>query len=215
MLPLPQDIASDSPSLIQNITIFLSSYDTNHNFTISNGTASADAAALGRILSQEQSSTVKHVNWVWPDCLVGSGQPAALDSARGVYNISIRQSFRLNDVDHYTIFDLPISVTNTISSSTAKTSTGIRPSCAELENPLLSPEQINATAANSIGIFLTPSGSTEIDVKGNGDDATTGDGLGPSRSPAKESDGLGSAASGLLPPPLFAAFGGLAVAFFV
>ena len=87
MLPLPQDIASDSPSLIHNITVFLSSYDTKHNLTISNGTASADSAALGPVLYQEQGSTVKHVNWVWPDCLVGSGQPIALDSARGVYNV--------------------------------------------------------------------------------------------------------------------------------
>jgi hypothetical protein len=28
---------------------------------------------LGNILKQEPGSTVKHVNWIWPDCLVGGG----------------------------------------------------------------------------------------------------------------------------------------------
>lgn len=35
----------------------------------------------------EPSSTVKHVKWMWPDCLVGEGQPTG-DSDRGVYNVS-------------------------------------------------------------------------------------------------------------------------------
>jgi hypothetical protein len=51
-------------SAIYNITIFLSSYTTGWNFTISNGTASAGNASLGEIMNQEPGSTVKHVNWV-------------------------------------------------------------------------------------------------------------------------------------------------------
>jgi len=45
-----------------NITIFLTSYSENKNFTISNNT---DASApLGDILTQEPGSTVSHVNWL-------------------------------------------------------------------------------------------------------------------------------------------------------
>jgi len=55
---------SNPISAIYNITIFLSSYTTGWNFTISNGTASAGNASLGEIMDQEPGSTVKHVNWV-------------------------------------------------------------------------------------------------------------------------------------------------------
>lgn len=79
--------ADDSPSQIFNITIFLYSYDTGRNFTISNGTATANNASLGDIMSSESGSTVKHVKWKWPDCLVGDGQPSSTDSDRGVYNV--------------------------------------------------------------------------------------------------------------------------------
>ncbi len=87
-LPLPDQLSPDSPSQIFNITLFLYSYDRGNNFTISNGTASSNNASLGEIMQQEPGSTVKHVNWVWPDCLVGNGQPQDAESARGVYNAS-------------------------------------------------------------------------------------------------------------------------------
>ncbi|KAJ9139191.1 WD40 repeat-like protein [Pleurostoma richardsiae] len=167
-LPLPP-IAPDSPSIIHNITIFLYSYDTNRNFTISNGTATANNASLGDIMAQEPGSTVKHVKWTWPDCLVGDGQPSTANSDRGVYNISIRQNFRLNGDEHYTIFDLPISVTNSIPSSLD------RPPCDSLDNPLLTPEQINATAADSVGVLFAPGDSTQIQVTPQGKE---GQGLG-------------------------------------
>ncbi|KAK7987723.1 hypothetical protein PG989_008038 [Apiospora arundinis] len=105
---------ADSPSQIHNISIFMYSYDTGRNFTITNGTATGGGATLGDIMMSEPGSTVKHVKWHWPECLVGDGQPKSSDSNRGAYNISIRQSFRLNGKDHYTIFDVPISVTNKI-----------------------------------------------------------------------------------------------------
>ncbi|CAK7226098.1 hypothetical protein SBRCBS47491_006113 [Sporothrix bragantina] len=193
-LPLPANLALGSPSIIHNITMFLYSYDTKRNFTISNGTAAGNGAALGPIMLQELTSTVKHVNWVWPDCLVGDGKPIALDSARGVYNISIRQSFRLNGVDHYTIFDLPISVTNSISANTSSSvgnQDGSRPSCAELENPLLSPDQVNVTAADSVGVLFAPGDATQVQVEGSDSDPS-GTGLGPSKPTANAGDGLGS-----------------------
>lgn len=69
-----------------NITIFLSSYNTGLNLTITNGTASAGNASLGNIFDQEPGSTVKHVNWIWPSCLVGEGDSG--NSSRGDYNVS-------------------------------------------------------------------------------------------------------------------------------
>ncbi|KAI0102218.1 hypothetical protein GGR51DRAFT_528156 [Nemania sp. FL0031] len=146
----------DSPSLIHNITIFMYSYDTGRNFTITNGTAGENNASLGDIMLSEPGSTVKHVKWVWPDCLIGDGKPDSSDSDRGAYNISIRQNFRLNGEDHYTIFDVPISVTNSIDF------VGNNPACDSVDNPLLTPEEINATAANSVGILFAPGDATVI-----------------------------------------------------
>lgn len=187
-LPMPP-YADDTPSLIHNITIFLYSYDTGRNFTITNGTASANNASLGDIMFQEPGSTVKHVKWMWPDCLVGDGQPTTLDSARGVYNISIRQNFRLNGVDHYTIFDMPIAVTNRIEANSA------RPSCDGLLNPMMTPEQINATGANNLPIMFAPGDATIVQSSASG--VTSGDGLGPVRPPGTASQGLGSGAGSL------------------
>ncbi|KAK6078094.1 hypothetical protein SCUP234_03651 [Seiridium cupressi] len=152
----------DSPSQIYNITIFLYSYETGRNLTITNGTETANNASLGDIMLSEPGSTVKHVKWRWPDCLVGNGQPTSTDSDRGVYNISIRQNFRLNGDDHYTIFDVPISVTNSIEDSAN------RSSCDALNNPLLTYGEINATAANSVGILFAPGDATQVEQSGSG-----------------------------------------------
>lgn len=166
---LPLNTAVDSPSRINNITIFMYSYDTGRNFTISNGTITN--ATYGPIMQQEPGSTVKHVKWTWPSCLVGNGQPTTADSARGIYNISIRQNFRMNNTSYYTIFDLPISVTNSIDNSTA------RPDCDSINNPLMTPEQINATIANRVGILFAPGDSQIVQVTLNKTDPSAG-GLG-------------------------------------
>lgn len=166
---LPLDVATNSPSLIHNITIFMYSYDTGRNFTISNGTETN--STYGPIMQQEPGSTVKHVKWTWPSCLAGNGQPTTADSPRGIYNISIRQNFRMNNTDHYTVFDLPISVTNSIDNSTA------RPDCDSLSNPVLAPDQINATVANRVGILFAPGNSQIVEVKLNKTDQS-GQGLG-------------------------------------
>ncbi|KAH6646309.1 hypothetical protein BKA67DRAFT_664154 [Truncatella angustata] len=164
--------ADDSPSQIYNITIFLYSYDTGRNFTITNGTATANNASLGDIMLSESGSTVKHVKWRWPDCLVGNGQPTSTDSDRGVYNISIRQNFRLNGDDHYTIFDVPINVTNSIEASDD------RPSCDALDNPLLTYDEIDATAANSVGVLFAPGDATQVEQSGSGSGSGSTGGLG-------------------------------------
>lgn len=163
---LPLDTAPDSPSLIHNITIFMYSYDTGRNFTVSNGTTTN--GTYPPIMLSEPGSTVKHVQWTWPSCLVGNGEPTTADSARGAYNISIRQNFRLNNTDHYTVFDLPISVTNSIDNSTT------RPDCDSLNNPLLTPQDIDASAANSVGILFAPGDSQIVQVKLNSTDPSAG-----------------------------------------
>ncbi|KAL8331558.1 hypothetical protein RB593_002133 [Gaeumannomyces tritici] len=176
--------AAESPTKIHNITMFLYSRDTGRNFTISNGTATLNNNSFGDLMAQEPGSTVKHINWLWPNCLAGDGQPRDAGSARGVYNISIRQNFRLNGQDHYTVFDLPISVTNRIDSGLD------RPPCDELSNPLLDEDRIDARSANSVGVLFAPGDATQVQFVDNS--KNKGDGLGPSRGPA---NGLGSAAS--------------------
>lgn len=111
----------------------------SHNFTISNGTEPKNNGTgyVGPVLNLEPSSTVKHVNWVWPKCLEGDGTSG---SARGAYNISMHQSFRWNGTDYYTVFDLPISVTNSISESSE------RVDCALLENKLLSVAEVEKSS---------------------------------------------------------------------
>lgn len=90
-LPLPP-YPENNPSAIHNITIFLYSYTTGRNFTVTNGTWPPinGSGNTGDIMRQEAGSTVKHINWMWPDCLVGNGQPSTLSDARGVYNVSER-----------------------------------------------------------------------------------------------------------------------------
>ncbi|PQE27439.1 short-chain dehydrogenase protein [Rutstroemia sp. NJR-2017a BVV2] len=150
-----------SPSKIYNITMFLSSYTTGKNFTISNGTATAGNASLGEIMAQEPSSTVKHVNWIWPDCLVGDGT-SSKNTARGAYNISIRQNFRLNGTDKYTIFDLPIQVTNSIPEQSD------RPSCDSLNNELIPWTTLASTADNFTRIAGTAVQTTASSADGIG-----------------------------------------------
>lgn len=137
-LPWPASTQPDSSTRFHDITLFLTS--ESHNLTISNGTKPAsNTSYVGPILDLEPSSTVKHVNWIWPECLVGDDS-GSKDSARGTYNISMHQSFRWNGIDYYTVFDLPISVTNSIPENDN------RLDCEMLENQLLSAAEIGVSS---------------------------------------------------------------------
>lgn len=68
----------------------------------------------------------------------------------GHQQISMHQSFRLNGSDYYTIFDLPILVTNEISG------TAPRPSCDSLDNKLLPAAQGNATGPRALLPYRVP-----------------------------------------------------------
>jgi hypothetical protein len=154
--PPPKD-AGNLQSFIHNITLFLTSTETGKNFTISNATTTTPP--LADILTQEPGSTVKHVNFEWPDCLVGDGRNTK-GTARGTYNISIHQSFRLNGSEYYTVMNLPISVTNKIEQFPGATqlqtnprpgplsANGGRMQCGALENKLLNLAELEASVNN-------------------------------------------------------------------
>jgi hypothetical protein len=174
----------DQFSQIFNITLFLTSYERNHNFTISNATG--PLPPFTTIMDQERGSTVKHVNWDWPLCLVGDGKPKSSNDDRGNYNISIHQNFRMNGSNFYTIMDLPISVTNSIPQKPSSGQNGNNPmpgpmdgfggrvTCDLLENPLLSAEELAKSVNNPpvqpfIGGPIVVAGSAGNSPSGNGD----------------------------------------------
>lgn len=159
----------DSPTALHNITIFLSSYHTGRNFTITNGTASEGNFTYGDILAQQPGSTVKHINWVFPDCLVGDGAPGNGDGDRGLYNVSMRQAFRLNDTEYYTIFDLPIALTNRIDEQ------GNRPDCDALDNGVVEWDAADYEATEAVGIPLAGAGAEQIVVEPKYPEGSEGD----------------------------------------
>lgn len=120
-LPLPPH-DEDDDNQIFSIDMFLYSYMTGRNLTISNGTATAGNASLGEIMAQEPGSTVKHINWVWPDCLVGDGKPEG-DSDRGVYNVSNTYFFTLSYLIRICSDDIPRFPSGKTLGSTAMTTT--------------------------------------------------------------------------------------------
>jgi hypothetical protein len=178
----------------QNITMFLFSTVTGINLTISNGTRSGwvndpnvgpdlqcgsnttqgfQNAGCQEIMAQEPGSTVKHVNWAWPDCFVGNGGNQFSNGiVRGSYNISIHQMFRINDTGYHTIFNLPIEVTNTISQRTQLSQQGNRVSCVSLMNPLQnSTKQILSQYGPAYQPFLNGNTNFEGNDQGSGDDS--------------------------------------------
>ena len=77
---------ADDAFALYDLTIFLTSYDTGSNFTIANGTKGGGLG--GDVLAQDEGgSTVKHVDWVWPDCLAGDDGSSGNEDARGHYNV--------------------------------------------------------------------------------------------------------------------------------
>ncbi|KAF2029910.1 hypothetical protein EK21DRAFT_66693 [Setomelanomma holmii] len=159
-LPVPPRSTSDPLTQVNNFTLFLTSTILQKNFTISNITTSTPPFA--DITQQELGQTVKHINFEWPDCLVGDGQDTQ-GTLRGEYNISIHQNYRLNGDDRYTIFNLPISVTNSISRFPGAgqlqtkpnpgplSANGGRVSCASIENPMMNFSALVASVNNPPG----------------------------------------------------------------
>ncbi|KAL4953059.1 hypothetical protein BDW69DRAFT_195141 [Aspergillus filifer] len=136
---LPLEDETDAQTRFHSLTLFLTSFETGKNFTIANGTESSGekngdeddgkdgSGYIGSVLTLEPGSTVKHVNWVWPGCFVNSGQDDGDgdDSARGSYNISMHQAFRLNGTEYYTVFHLPIEVSNAVEQDNERVECGL------------------------------------------------------------------------------------------
>lgn len=117
-------------------------------------------------------------------------------SARGAYNVSIHQSFRLNDTEYYTVFNLPIAVTNRISESANQSS------CESLTNSLLGWDKVvDSTVVLTPNQYPWTDGSgVQVSVPGgdgSGDDKNgtdEGDGIGGTKPDANAGDGLGGGA---------------------
>ncbi|KAL4792392.1 hypothetical protein BDV19DRAFT_392229 [Aspergillus venezuelensis] len=177
---LPLEPESDAETEFHSLTLFLTSFETGKNFTIANGTEteienSEDGDGYtSSILDLEPGSTVKHVNWVWPGCFVTDGQDDGNnddDSARGSYNISMHQGFRLNGTEYYTVFHLPIEVSNAIEKDEE------RVECAGLENAF---EPVVEGASNG-SLPVQPwvgEGADSVVVDGDGEGLGYGLGLG-------------------------------------
>lgn len=153
-----------------------------------------------------------------PDCLVGNGaNNGSAGNARGDYNISIHQSYRMNGTNYYTIFDLPISVTNEIDeqpqSQTGNTDNigpfgpnGARISCQLLENPLLSYEnQTDSTNMPGVQPYIGGPVSIAGASQGSGSGSTSGSGSSSGNGQISNSSGTSfglGGASGLERPSM-------------
>ncbi|UPX09729.1 uncharacterized protein EKO05_0000412 [Ascochyta rabiei] len=188
-LPFPPSSNPSASTRFHNVNLFLTSTTIDKNFTISNGTTSTPP--LSNILEQETGSTVKHVNFEWPLCLVGNGKDAK-GTARGAYNISIHQSFRLNGSDFYTIFNLPIEVTNNIEQFPGArqlltypkpgplSANGGRMECGTLANKVRAEDELKGSVANPESQPFGDSGKLDVGNTGNGGGQSTGNGGGQS-----------------------------------
>ena len=183
-LNVPPRDRSDPITQVYNYTLFLTSFQLQRNFTISNLTTTTPP--LVDIMNQEPGQTVKHINFEWPLCLVGDGQDDEIGiTARGDYNISIHQNYRLDGSDHYSIFNLPISVTNSISQFpgagqlTTKpipgplNANGGRVNCEAIENPLIDFQDLVRSVNNPPG---QPYQDIEIETSGGGGGGVGGPG---------------------------------------
>jgi hypothetical protein len=160
-LPVPPKSLDDPLTQVFNFTIFLTSDSQRRNFTISNMTT--DTPPFADIMLQESGQTVKHINFEWPDCLVGDGNDDLTTTARGDYNISIHQNFRLNGSSHYSIFNLPISVSNSINQFPSArqlltkpppgplSANGGRVNCNAISNPMMDFGELVASVNNPPG----------------------------------------------------------------
>jgi hypothetical protein len=85
---------------------------------------------------QQQKRSLQCTSPLTP-ALTGEPSPLTLNPQQ---QITLHQSFTLNNTHYYTLFPLPISVTNSIPASSS------RPSCALLTNPLLDQAALDASA---------------------------------------------------------------------
>ena len=83
----------------------------------------------------------------------------------------------MNGTQYYTIFDLPIDVTNSIPNGTQHSSSKARPICALRNNPLLPPAQIDSSTTP---LPFQPFLGGNVSVSGPGSGSTFGTNSGES-----------------------------------
>ncbi|OCH95548.1 hypothetical protein OBBRIDRAFT_767320 [Obba rivulosa] len=88
---------SDLSTRFDSLEIYLVSYQTNLNLSVSQGPG---------LLEQESGSTVKHLNWAIPTCVPSGG-----------YNLTFYEGSHINGTAFFSITPLPLEIQNSQSSS--------------------------------------------------------------------------------------------------
>ncbi|KAH8120097.1 hypothetical protein DFH11DRAFT_1721957 [Phellopilus nigrolimitatus] len=130
---------SGSPTRYDSLEIFFVSSQTDSNFTVSNGTG---------FLSQESGSTVKHLNWPIPSCVLP-----------GVYNLTYYESSHINNKAFFSITPLIVTVDNPKKGGNSS-------QCDSISNPLQ--DQPQADSAPPINPYLDPNSGIKSSGISNG-----------------------------------------------
>jgi len=131
---IPQDALSPQSNKnphYDSLEVFLVSSTTSSNFTIANTTTG--------LLSQENGSTVKHINFWVPSCVKS-----------GNYNVTIYEGSHINGTAYYSITPIPISIQNTNTNG----------DCSNITNNLQSQPQGSSPPA--VNPFLAANGSQVV-----------------------------------------------------
>ncbi|EKM55434.1 uncharacterized protein PHACADRAFT_173548 [Phanerochaete carnosa HHB-10118-sp] len=105
-LPADSGPGSSSATHFDSLEIYLTSYATSLNLTVSSGPV---------LLTQEPGSTVKHVNWLIDSCIPS-----------GNYNLTFYEGSHINSEAFFIITPLPIEIQNT-NSNPGQCSNGTNP----------------------------------------------------------------------------------------
>ncbi|KAI0093652.1 hypothetical protein BDY19DRAFT_989206 [Irpex rosettiformis] len=119
---IPQSAADPTSTLdthYDSLEVYLISYESSFNQTISSGP---------ELLTQEQGSTVKHINWVIDRCI-----------KNGNYNLTLYEGAHINGTAHFTITPLPIEIQNT----------NVSNACVNATNPIQSFPQEQSALSHS------------------------------------------------------------------
>ncbi|KAL1952079.1 hypothetical protein VTO73DRAFT_1228 [Trametes versicolor] len=121
---------------IDLLEVYLVSSEAQKNITVSSGT---------QLLSQDLSSTVKHIHWTIPTCL-----------QTGSYNLTLYETSHLNDLSFFAITPIPVQIENTGNATDT---------CDSLENALQAQPQLsNPPPADVVSDTKSQSGASPSDV---------------------------------------------------
>ncbi|KIK71143.1 hypothetical protein GYMLUDRAFT_66351 [Collybiopsis luxurians FD-317 M1] len=140
--------ASTAATHFSLLEIYLVSADTSLNLTVSNGT---------QLLTQEPGSTVKHLNWIVPDCI-----------PKGDYNLTFYETSIFQGQPYFIITPVPIPIQNSNPSNTpCSQTTGVTVNSLQgqpqAQSPLSQPifpagGQFSSTSSGPAFVTITLSG---------------------------------------------------------